>query len=118
VPKHIERGNLRKSKVRARVEHVCGGIKQGAAKQFIRSIDLPKATLRVGLKNMAHNIKRLSHLLSHVPPMHRTAWQCLNAGFWWKNHQSQPQILVKPWFATASKRTGTTKSEPVNGYAG
>jgi hypothetical protein len=77
VPKHIERGNLRKSKVRARVEHVCGGIKQGAAKQFIRSIDLPKATLRVGLKNMAHNIKRLSHLLSHVPPMHRTASHCI-----------------------------------------
>ncbi|MFY0662979.1 MAG: transposase, partial [Natronospirillum sp.] len=73
MPKHIERGNLRKSKVRARVEHVCGGIKQGAAKQFIKSIGLPRATLRVGLKNMAYNIKRFKHLLRHVTPMHRTA---------------------------------------------
>ena len=73
MPKHIERGNLRKSTVRARVEHVCGGIKQGAAKQFIKSIGLPRATLRVGLKNMAYNIKRFKHLLRHVTPMHRTA---------------------------------------------
>lgn len=66
MPKHIKRGNRTKSQIRARVEHVCGGIKQGATKQFVKSIGLPRATLRIGMKNMAYNIKRFKHLLSHV----------------------------------------------------
>lgn len=73
MPKHIGHANQRKSKTRARVEHVCGGVKQGSTKHFIKCIGLPRATLRVGMKNMAYNIKRFSHLLTHVAPVHRTA---------------------------------------------
>lgn len=71
--KPTERANRKKAQIRARVEHVCGGVKQGAPRQLVRSIGLGRATLRIGMKNLGYNIRRFGFLLTHVMPVHRTA---------------------------------------------
>ena len=54
-----KRGNKTRSKVRARVEHVFGAQSNDMGGTLLRSIGLARATARMGLKNLAYNMRRL-----------------------------------------------------------
>ena len=58
MPKHIKRGNTTRSKVRAFVEHVFADQKQRMS-MTIRTIGLSRATVKIGLTNIAYNMRRL-----------------------------------------------------------
>jgi|TARA_B110001454_G_C12668369_1_gene412598 IS5 family transposase len=55
-------GNKARSKVRARVEHVFGAQSNDMGGTLVRSIGLARATVRIGLKNLAYNMRRLVQL--------------------------------------------------------
>jgi IS5 family transposase len=59
-----KRGNRTRSKVRARVEHVFGAQSNDMGGTLLRSIGLVRAKARIGLKNLAYNMRRLVHLES------------------------------------------------------
>ena len=54
--------NRTRSKVRARVEHVFGAQSNDMGGTLIRCIGLVRAKARIGLKNLAYNMRRLIHL--------------------------------------------------------
>ena len=56
------RGNKTRSKVRARVEHVFGAQTNDMGGTLVRSIGLVRARARIGLKNLAYNMRRLVQL--------------------------------------------------------
>jgi len=56
------RGNKTRSKVRARVEHVFGAQTNDMGGTLVRSIGLVRAKARIGLKNLAYNMRRLVQL--------------------------------------------------------
>lgn len=58
MPDHIRRGNATKSKVRAFVEHVFADQKHRMGMK-IRTIGLARAELKIGLANIAYNMRRL-----------------------------------------------------------
>jgi len=58
MPAHIRRGNNSRSKVRAFVEHVFADQKNRIG-LFVRSIGIDRARTRIGLVNMAYNMRRL-----------------------------------------------------------
>ena len=55
-------GNRRRSRFRARVEHVFGAQRNDMGGTVVRSIGLIRARARIGLKNLAYNMRRLVHL--------------------------------------------------------
>ena len=57
-----KQGNKTRSKVRARVEHVFGAQSNDMGGTLVRSIGLVRARARVGLKNLAYNMRRLVQL--------------------------------------------------------
>ncbi len=57
-----KRGNKARSKVRARVEHVFGAQSNDMGGTLVRSIGLVRARARIGLKNLAYNMRRLVQL--------------------------------------------------------
>jgi IS5 family transposase len=57
-----KRGNKTRSKVRARVEHVFGAQSNDMGGTLVRSIGLVRARARIGLKNLAYNMRRLVQL--------------------------------------------------------
>ena len=57
-----KRGNKTRSKVRARVEHVFGSQSNDMGGTLVRSIGLVRVRARIGLKNLAYNMRRLVHL--------------------------------------------------------
>jgi IS5 family transposase len=57
-----KRGNRTRSKVRARVEHVFGAQSNDMGGTLVRSIGLVRAKARIGLKNLAYNMRRLVQL--------------------------------------------------------
>ena len=57
MPAHIARGNATRSKVRARVEHVFAEQKDRMA-LFIRTIGQVRAEAKIGLANLAFNMRR------------------------------------------------------------
>jgi transposase, IS5 family len=59
-------GNRTRSKVRARVEHVFGAQANDMGGTLVRSIGLVRARARIGLKNLAYNMRRLVHLVGHT----------------------------------------------------
>jgi transposase, IS5 family len=59
---HEQRGNRTRSKVRARVEHVFGAQANDMGGTLVRSIGLVRAKARIGLKNLAYNMRRLVQL--------------------------------------------------------
>ena len=66
-----KRGNKARSKVRARVEHVFGAQSNDMGGTLVRSIGLVRARARIGLKNLAYNMRRLvqlERLAAAVPP--------------------------------------------------
>ena len=59
---NVGQGNKARSKVRARVEHVFGAQSNDMGGTLVRSIGLARATVRIGLKNLAYNMRRLVQL--------------------------------------------------------
>ena len=55
-------GNRRRSRFRARVEHVFGAQRNDMGGTLVRSIGLVRARTRIGLKNLAYNMRRLVQL--------------------------------------------------------
>ena len=53
-----KRGNETRSKVRARVEHVFGAQSNDMGGTLVRGIGLVRAKARIGLKNLAYNMRR------------------------------------------------------------
>jgi len=59
---HEKKGNRTRSKVRARVEHIFGAQTNDMGGTLVRSIGLARAKARIGLKNLAYNMKRAGQL--------------------------------------------------------
>ena len=51
--------NRRKSKVRARVEHIFGAQENAPGGRLVRTIGIIRAKAKIGLQNLAYNIRRL-----------------------------------------------------------
>jgi IS5 family transposase len=58
LPARIARANARKSVVRAHIEHVFAEQKARMG-LFVRTIGLARATTKIGLANLAYNLRRL-----------------------------------------------------------
>jgi IS5 family transposase len=61
MPEATRRANAAKSKIRSRVEHVFAEQKSRMG-FFIRTIGIARATTKIGLANLAYNMKRLIYL--------------------------------------------------------
>lgn len=61
MPPHIRRGNATRSKHRAPVEHVFAVQKQAMA-LTIRTIGIARAKTKIGLANIAYNIRRIAQI--------------------------------------------------------
>ena len=61
MPVHIARGNGRRSRVRAAVEHVFARQK-GPMALVVRTIGLARATVKIGLANIVYNMHRAGWL--------------------------------------------------------
>ena len=55
-------GNQSRSRFRARIEHVFGAQHNDMGGTLVRSMGLVRARARIGLKNLAYNMRRLVHL--------------------------------------------------------
>lgn len=53
-----KKGNHTRSKIRSRIEHVFGIQAQRAGRLIVRTIGLARATVKIGLRNLAYNIDR------------------------------------------------------------
>jgi IS5 family transposase len=56
------RANHRKSKVRARIEHVFGAQENAPGGRLVRTIGIVRAKIKIALQNFAYNIRRLVFL--------------------------------------------------------
>jgi IS5 family transposase len=54
-----ENANRRKSRVRARIEHVFGAQQNSPGGRIVRTIGIARAKAKIGLQNLAYNIRRL-----------------------------------------------------------
>jgi transposase, IS5 family len=54
-----ENANRQKSKVRARIEHVFGAQQTSPGGRIVRTIGIARAKVKIGLQNLAYNIRRL-----------------------------------------------------------
>ena len=64
LTKREQQGNGTKAKVRARVEHVFGAQENDMGGPLLRSIGVMRARAHIGLRNLAYNMRRLTHLES------------------------------------------------------
>ena len=64
LTKREQQGNGTKAKVRARVEHVFGAQENDMGGTLLRSIGVMRARAHIGLRNLAYNMRRLTHLES------------------------------------------------------
>ena len=62
LTKREKQGNGTKAKVRARVEHVFGSQANDMGGTMVRSIGAMRARAHIGLRNLAYNMRRLTHL--------------------------------------------------------
>jgi IS5 family transposase len=53
------RANRAKSRIRARIEHVFGAQQSSAGGRIVRTIGIMRARAKIGLQNLAYNIRRL-----------------------------------------------------------
>jgi len=56
MPQHIQKANAGKSVIRSRVEHVFANQKSQAG-LFVRTVGITRATMRIGLANIVHNMR-------------------------------------------------------------
>ena len=54
-----ERANHAKSRIRARIEHVFGAQQSAPGGRIVRTIGIVRARAKIGLQNLAYNIRRL-----------------------------------------------------------
>jgi IS5 family transposase len=54
-----EKANRKKSKIRARIEHVFGAQQTSLGGRMVRTIGIVRARAKIGLQNLAYNIRRL-----------------------------------------------------------
>jgi transposase, IS5 family len=54
-----EAANRKKSKIRARIEHVFGAQETAPGGRIVRTIGIVRARAKIGLANLAYNIRRL-----------------------------------------------------------
>jgi IS5 family transposase len=62
LSKREQQGNKTLSKVRARIEHVFGVQTNDKGGTLVRAIGIARATARIGLKNLAYNMRRAVQL--------------------------------------------------------
>ena len=62
LSEHEKQGNKTRSSVRVRVEHVFGAQSNDMGGTLLRSVGLARAKARIGLKNLAYNMRRLVQL--------------------------------------------------------
>ena len=62
-----QRVNHNRSKVRARVEHIFGFQQNSLGGKFIRTIGILRARAKIGLMNLAYNMKRYVYLTKNKP---------------------------------------------------
>ena len=67
MPERTRQANARKSMVRSRVEHVFAHQK-GLMALVVRTIGIARATVKIGLANLAYNIRRLVWLSGRAVP--------------------------------------------------
>jgi hypothetical protein len=58
MPDHIRRGNATKSRVRSAIEHVFAQQKD-RMRLFIRTVGIERPKAKIGLVNIAYNMRRL-----------------------------------------------------------
>lgn len=65
-----EQGNKTRSRVRARVEHVFGHQATSMRGKLVRTIGLVRATMKIGMQNLAYNMSRFGYLrgMAASPP--------------------------------------------------
>ncbi len=54
-----EEANWKKSRVRARIEHVFGAQETSAGNRLVWTIGIVRARTKIGLQNLVYNIRRL-----------------------------------------------------------
>ena len=54
-----QKANRQKSKIRARIEHVFGAQQTSPGGRIVRTIGIMRAKAKIGLQNLAYNIRRL-----------------------------------------------------------
>ena len=59
LPLAQERANHAKSRIRARIEHVFGSQQSAPGGRIVRTIGIVRARAKIGLQNLAYNIRRL-----------------------------------------------------------
>ena len=67
MPARTAKANARKSAVRSHIEHVFAEQKDRMG-LFVRTIGLPRATTKIGLANLVHNMRRLISLERQAVP--------------------------------------------------
>lgn len=73
LSKHKRAVNRRRSKVRARVEHVFGHQENSMGGTLVRTIGMARAKTKIGLKNLAYNMQRMIFLYRTGQTFGRTA---------------------------------------------
>lgn len=63
--KHVKQGNKTRASIRAHVEHVFA-VQKDQMSLFVRTIGLERARVKIGLANLAYNMKRLTFLKRSV----------------------------------------------------
>jgi len=59
LSKAQENANRRKSRIRARIEHVFGAQQTAPGGRIVRTIGIARAKVKIGLQNLVYNIRRL-----------------------------------------------------------
>jgi IS5 family transposase len=67
MPAHVARGNARRGKVAAAVEHVFAAQKRRLG-LIIRTVGIARAKAKIGLANLAYNITRFAWLEARALP--------------------------------------------------
>lgn len=61
-----QQGNITKSRIRARVEHVFGVMSRRAGGKIVRAVGWARARMKIGLRNLAYNVDRYAMLQSRA----------------------------------------------------
>lgn len=67
LTKRQQAANHKKSRIRAKVEHVFGVQSQMAGQVVMRTTGLMRAKVKIGLRNLAYNLNRYAVILTHAP---------------------------------------------------
>ena len=62
LPEVQEEANRKKSRIRARIEHVFGAQENAPGGRLVRTIGIVRAKAKIGLQNLAYNMRRLVSL--------------------------------------------------------